>query len=694
MKFSEQWLREWVDPRLGTAQLAELLTMSGFEVEAIEEWRAAPGARAAAGEPRPGASDRIFDIALTANRGDCLGIRGLAREISLLTGAPLRRAGTRPLRADTRAARRVSLAAAKACPRYAGRVIEEVDATRPTPFFIAERLRRCGLRPVSVVVDITNYVMLESGQPLHAFDGARLSGGITVRFARAGERLELLDGRQCELERDQLVIADAAGAVALAGIMGGMASAVTEATRTLFLEAAWFAPAAIAGRARRLGLQTDASYRFERGVDYRGQVEAIEQASALILHCCGGRAGPVIDVKKPAQLPRPRRLQLRRATLDARLGLELEPRRVSAILKRLAGPVTAAADGWRVSLPPYRFDLGIEMDLVEEVIRIHGYRHLPGRRLGGAAGMHARGPDLRLRGWRRLLAARGYSEAITYSFVDAGLQARLLGEQPVVSLENPLASQQGVMRLSLWPGLLQALQANLARQQGRVRLFESGRIYRPGRMRPTEAARLAGVICGNTHPKQWGMSDTSSDFFDLKGDVEALLRQAAPGLEFDWQDTRHAALQPGQAAEIRVKDQRVGVAGQLHPALLQALELPAPVLLFELELDALPTGLERPAFVVPSRYPAVRRDLALLVDRDLPVSALLEAVRSAAGPVLHNLELFDVYQGEGIDSGKKSLALCLTFQKSSSTLIEEEVEAELRNILNSLGGRFGASLRT
>jgi phenylalanyl-tRNA synthetase beta chain len=442
-------------------------------------------------------------------------------------------------------------------------------------------------------------------------------------------------------------------------------------------------------------MQTDASFRFERGCDPGIQADAVEQATALILRHCGGRAGPVTDVLRFAQLPKPRSIRLRRSRLCELLGTDIEGRQVGAILRRLSSRVYVDQSGWRALVPAYRHDLELEVDLIEEVARIHGYQHIPGRRLAGSVGMRATpAPEIRLRDWRRLLAARGYHEAITYSFVDAALQERLLGPAPAVRLENPIASDQAVMRLSLWPGLLQAVRGNLARQQSRVRLFEAGRVYTPGHTKaPGESLKLAGMISGNTYPEQWDIKEDASDFFDLKGDLEALLRAAGLRAAPVWRALEHPALQPGQASEILVSDQRVGIMGALHPGLLQALDVPAPVLAFEIDSEALPAP-RPPAFRAPWRYPAMRRDVALEVASSLPAAELLEAVQSAAGPLLSNLELFDVYQGEGIDLGKKSLALGLIFQKSSSTLIEEEVEAELRKILNFLRERFGASLRS
>ncbi len=638
-----------------------------------------------------GANDTVLDIAITPNRGDCLSIAGVAREVAVLNGLSMIPPAIEAAPVGCDDSRGVRLQAARACPRYAGRIIDGVDATRPTPFWIAERLRRCGLRPVSVVVDITNYVMLELGQPMHAFDDARLHGNIRVRMAAGGEKIRLLDGADYTLSEDTLVIADDGGPVAMAGIMGGADSAVSESTHRIFLESAFFTPHAVRGRARRHGLMTDASYRFERGVDFSLQGRALERATGLILDCCGGSAGPVVDAVAKRSLPKQATIRLRESRIRRVLGTGVDAERVTEILMRLGLEAERQRGGWRVRPAPHRFDLILEADLIEEVARVHGYDRIPVSHLRGGLAMQRASGDERFPVWRRILADRGYYEAITYSFVSAEAQRRLLGAVAAVDLVNPISADMDCMRVSLWPGLLQALQFNLHRQQQRVRLFEIGRAFQTGEQLE-QNFHLGGVSYGNVFIEQWDKDDRLGDFFDLKTDVEAVLRILTPGLEIQWEPVRHPALQPGRTAEIRIGGQRVGVAGALNPGVAAALELPADVYLFELEIQLLPEISER-KFEEISQFPSLRRDLALVVDTTVPASRVLECVRRAAGKLLVNLQLFDVYDGEGIDSGKKSLALGLTFQKTSSTLIEEEVDSALGGILERLREDLGAILR-
>lgn len=789
MKFSERWLREWVDPPLSTAELAEQLTMAGLEVEATlslrPEWGpvvvglvetvakhpssgdlkictvstgsgasmqvvcgapgvaagglyalALPGARvgdsraldavtirgvrseamlcsraelglgeesgsllelkppAMAGMPLDRAlelDDHIFDLAVTPNRGDCLSISGIAREVAVLNSSKVRHPQTPAVAATSTRRREISLPVPDACPRYLGRVIEDIDVRRPTPLWIAERLRRADVRGINIVVDITNYVMLELGQPMHAFDDDRLQGGINVRRGRSAEALKCLDGLTRTLADDVLVIADASGAVALAGIIGGEYTAIDSHSRNVFLESAFFMPEYVRGRARRFGLQTDASQRFERGVDPALPAPALERASALILESCGGRAGPVIEAVSPGHLPAAPELTLRRKRLETLLGLAVPPERVSGILEHLGFRARETDGGWRVVSPSHRFDVTLEADLVEEVARIHGYDRIPSRRPDGRPAMHLQGPDPRFSAWRRILVDRGYFEAITYSFVDETVQAGLFESPAPIRLQNPIAEDMGAMRVSLLPGLLQALNYNLNRQQGRVRLFEIGRVFlaEPGL---TQDFRVAAVTFGNIYSEQWDRSNRLADFFDLKADVEALLTELRLNAESTYQPTDRAPFQPGQAANILLDKQLVGVVGALHPKRLSKAGIEVPVYAFELDAERLAVGPERP-FAEFSRFPSMRRDLALVVDRDLPVGDLLIVVRASGGELLTNLELFDVYEGEGVDLGKKSLALGLTFQKSSSTLIELEVEAALDGILGAVQGKFGAKLR-
>lgn len=790
MKISEQWLREWVNPPVATADLAEQLTLAGLEIEAADPvvlrfagvitgrveavsphpqadrlrlcrvnagrrgivevvcgaprikvggnyWLALPGARLADGrvlqaasvrgvmsegmlcsgaelgltddadslyelgeDTEPGldpaelfgsANDTILDIAVTPNRGDCLSIAGIAREAAVLNGLSMNSPPIEAVPVGCGASRGVKLQAPWACPRYAGRIIDGVDATRSTPFWIAERLRRCGLRPISVVVDITNYVMLELGQPMHAFDDARLRGNIRVRMAVGGEKIRLLDGIDYTLSEDTLVIADDSGPVAMAGIMGGADSAVSGATGRIFLESAFFIPDAVRGRARRHGLMTDASYRFERGVDFSLQAQALERATGLILACCGGSAGPVVDIVAKRSLPKPAAIRLRESRIRRLLGADIDADRVGDILMRLGLEVERKRGGWRARPAPHRFDLALEADLIEEVARVHGYGRIPGSPVRGALAMQRASGDQRFPMWRRILADRGYHEAITYSFVNGEVQRRLLGAVPAVELVNPISADMNCMRVSLWPGLLGALQFNLHRQQQRVRLFEIGRVFQMGE-HLVQTFHIGGVLYGKTVYEQWDIDNRLSDFFDMKADVEAILRVLTPGLEIHWVPARHPALQPGRTAKIQVAGRLVGHAGALNPALATALELPSEVYLFELEIQSLP-DVSSKIFKEISRFPSVRRDLALVVGAEVPADRVLECVRQAAGELLVNLQLFDVYEGEGIDSEKKSLALGLTFQKTSSTLIEEEVDSALSGILERLREDLGAILR-
>ena len=789
MKFSERWLRQWVDPPLSSGQLAEQLTMAGLEVESTvslkPDWgrvvaglvesvtphpasaelkicavntgsgsasqvvcgapgvaagklyaMALPGARTADGRVLEAASirgvlsegmlcsraelglgeesgallelqapakagmpleqvleldDHVFDLAVTANRGDCLSISGIAREVAVLNGLDVRCPEIPAVTATSDRRRSVSLPVPAACPRYLGRVIEDVEISRPTPLWITERLRRADVRGINIVVDITNYVMLELGQPMHAFDNDRLQGEISVRRAEPSEKLKCLDGQERDLAEDVLVIADASGAVALAGIMGGDGTAIGPGSRNIFLESAFFVPEHVRGRARRYGLQTDASHRFERGVDPSLPAQAMERASGLILEYCGGRAGPVTDATSHGHLPKPPALMLRRERLHMLLGVTVAAGQVSRILEHLGFSVRAVADGWEVGVPAHRFDVTLEADLVEEVARIHGYEHIPSRRPDGRPAMHRQGPDPRFSAWRRILAARGYFEAITYSFVDAAQQSGLFGAVPALRLQNPIATDRDAMRISLLPGLLQALHYNVNRQQTRVRLFEIGRVFL-ARPSLTQDYRIAGISYGNIYPEQWDRNNRLSDFYDLKADVEALLADLRVDGEIDYEAADVVPYQSGRTANIFFNKQRVGTLGALHPKALAGAGIDGPALAFELYAEHLVARSGR-HFAHFSRFPSMRRDLALVVGKDIQVAELLAEVRASGGELLTNLELFDVYEGEGVDSGKKSLALGLTFQKSSSTLIDAEVEAALGGILGAVQGKFGATLR-
>jgi len=649
-----------------------------------------------------GLDDRIIEIDLTPNRGDCLSILGLAREVAALTGARFTPQKPRP--PATRSRRRlkvtlkVTLKAPAACARYAGRAIEDINPQAETPLWLRERLRRGGVRSIHPVVDITNLVMLELGQPMHAFDLDRLAGGIQVRFARARETLELLDGTSPTLESSDLVIADDRRPVALAGIMGGQQTAVTSGTRHIFLESAWFRPEVIGLRARHHGLHSESSHRFERGVDPQLQRRALDRATQLILEICGGRAGPATEAVESRQLPRAVPILLRAARIERVLGMTLPAAQVESILKRLDMRVARARDksgrAWKVTAPSWRFDLVREVDLIEELARVHGYQRVPVQ--APPATLHVsplsetRVAESRL---RSVLIDRDYQEVITYSFVDPALQALIMPDQPALALANPIASDLAQMRTSLWPGLIQTVRHNLNRQQTRVRVFELGRRFRLGANGATDEQQvLSGVACGDAHPEQWGSATRPVDFFDVKADVEALL--ASSGQAFLFRPARHAALHPGQAAEIVQAHTGVvvGILGTLHPGLEASTGLDKSAILFEVTAEALQTGV-LPQFQEFSRFPSVRRDIAVIVDQAVSAQVVLEICRESAGNLLVNLQLFDEYRGEGIDSGRKSLALGLTFQDTSRTLSDKDVDAVVGRVVADLQARFNAQLR-
>jgi phenylalanyl-tRNA synthetase beta chain len=638
--------------------------------------------------------DASIEVDLTPNRGDCLSVAGLAREVGALYAADVVRPQIATIAAMHDEVRPVEVLAPAACPRYLGRVIRNVDLSRPTPQWMVERLRRSDVRSIDAAVDITNYVMLELGQPLHAFDLAEINGGIRVRMAEEGEKLVLLDGQEVTLRADTLVIADHQRALAIAGVMGGEHSGVTTSTRDIFLESAFFDTISVAGKARSYGLHTDASHRYERGVDWQLAREAMERATGLLLEITGGEAGPVIEVASEQHLPSVAPVTLRASRVEQMLGLVIESAEIERLLNALGLTVSADGDGqWRVEVPSHRFDISLEVDLIEELARLYGYNRLPVRypqaRLAPQAKAEAKGdlPEL-----RRLLVARGYQEAITYSFIDPKwFELFNPGTQPLL-LANPISNDMAAMRSSLWPGLVKALQHNLNRQQDRVRMFESGLRFVGQLGELKQEPMLAGVVCGSRLPEGWAQGRDVVDFFDVKADVEAVLGFAGALGEFTFAPGQHPALHPGQTARIERDGREVGYLGALHPELSRTLGLDRPVFVFELVLAEVATG-RLPKFHELSRFPEVRRDLALLADRDVAASAVLDVIRENAGEWLTDLRLFDVYQGKGIDPHRKSLAVGLTWQHPSRTLNDDEVNATTLAILTSLEERLNATLR-
>ncbi len=638
--------------------------------------------------------DASIEVDLTPNRGDCLSLAGLAREVGALYAAEVTRPVVIPVTVMHDEVRPVEVLAPAACPRYLGRVIRNVDLSRPTPLWMVERLRRADVRSIDAAVDITNYVMLELGQPLHAFDLAEINGGIRVRMAEEGEKLVLLDGQEVTLRSDTLVIADHTRALAIAGVMGGEHSGVSIKTRDIFLESAFFDQIAVAGKARSYGLHTDASHRYERGVDWKLAREAMERATGLLLDITGGEAGPIVEIVNEQFLPSIAPITLRAARISQMLGMEMDDSEIERLLSALG--LTIAAEGagqWRVEVPSHRFDISLEVDLIEELARLYGYNRLPVRypqaRLAPQAKAEARSdlPEL-----RRLLVARGYQEAITYSFIDPK-QFELFspGVEPLL-LANPISNDMAAMRATLWPGLVKALQHNLNRQQDRVRLFESGLRFVGQLEGLKQEPMLAGVVCGTRLPEGWAQGREVVDFFDVKADVESVLGFAGALDAFTFVPGKHPALHPGQTARIERDGREVGFVGAIHPELSKTLGLDRPVFVFELVLAEVALG-KMPKFQELSRFPEVRRDLALLVDREVAASSVLDVIRENAGEWLTDLRLFDVYQGKGIDPLRKSLAVGLTWQHPSRTLNDDEVNTTTQNILTSLEKRLNATLR-
>ena len=801
MRFSEAWLREWVNPDIDRRALLDQLTMAGLEVEIVEPVApplpnvvvarieacdqhpdgdhlsickvadgtgsrqvvcGAPNARpglltalALPGSELPGGTrveaaqirgtasagmlcsaaelglgddaagileldggacgtalnealaldDVSIEIKLTPNRGDCLSLRGLAREVEVLNGLPVRHQDAPPAATQSAAAFPVTLADPAGCPRYLGRIIEGMDLSAQAPLWMKERLRRCGLRSINAVVDVTNYVMLELGQPMHAFDLNALSERIIVRRADSGETLKMLDGRPISLGSQDLVIADEAGPVAIAGIMGGERSGVQATTEDVFLECAWFDPLTVAETARRFGLHTDASHRYERGVDHQLQPKAMERATALLIDIAGGRAGPVEEALATECLPTAAVVSLRQRRLHQLAGVTMDPGQVDAVLDRLGFQLRDRRetddDGvvWTITAPSHRFDIGIEADLVEEVCRIHGYDNIPSQM--PKAALRPRPKPLEQSGEGQLktqLAALGFQEVITYSFVDPIRQALLDPGAEALALANPMSADQSVMRTNLLPGLVEALRFNQNRQQRRAQLFELGLCFKTAAA-PTEpldqALLLGGLIWGERDPESWHGKPAATDFFDLKGAVERLLEWAGKKtLEFA--PSNDPVLHPGQQAAIVSSGEAVGRLGRLHPRVERQLELASGVLIFEVDGQA---ALSHPLrrFSEISNTPRARRDLALLVDESVSAGQVRETIVGALGTALRELTLFDVYRSKSLDSdresNKKSLAVGLTFQGASSTLTDQDIAVWMSSAIEALQSELGAQLR-
>ncbi|WP_422133200.1 MULTISPECIES: phenylalanine--tRNA ligase subunit beta [unclassified Endozoicomonas] len=792
MKFSEQWLRQWVALEADTQELVDKITMAGLEVDDVdpvagefsgvvvgeivaceqhpdadklrvtrvstgsEEFQVvcgAPNARvgirvpfATVGSVLPGnfkikkaklrgvesfgmlcaeeelgmaessdglmelpadatvgqdireylsLDDRIIDVDLTPNRGDCLSIAGLAREVSANFLADVSEVQVEPVAPTIDDTFKVAVESKEGAPRFLTRILKDVDITQPTPLWMIERLRRSGIRSIDPVVDVTAYVMLELGQPMHGYDLDTLKGSLIVRMAHEQEKLVLLDGQEVIMNTGTLVIADEQQALGIAGVMGGEGSGVSQTTRNVLLEAAFFDPITIAGKARSFGLHTDASHRFERGVDFQLQRKAIERATALILEICGGQPGPVAEAVSEDKLPELSTVKLRAEKVASLLGITIENDLIEALLTRLGLEMSSIAEGeWSVSVPSWRFDISIEEDLVEELGRIYGYERLPETiptallKLKQVDENRVKEGDI-----RRILVARGYQEAVSFSFIDPKLHQLFdPGREPVV-LANPIASDLSVMRTSLLPGLVKTVSYNLNRQQSRVRLFETGQTFVREGDSLRQENQIAAVITGSRYPESWAIKAEPADFYDLKGDVEALLELGGAAGEFRFENSSHDAMHPGQCAALVRDGKVVGHIGALHPSLTKKLEVNDALIMFEASLEAMSLG-KVTEFTPLSKFPEVRRDLALLVKQEVAADSLNQVIREEASELLKDVRIFDVYAGKGIAEGHKSLALGLTLQHASRTLKDEEVNQVIDSIVSRLGSEFGASLRS
>ncbi len=792
MKFSENWLRTFVDTPLATRQLADLLTFGGIEIEGVEAAApafervvvgevmsvekhpdadrlkvcqvrvsadageapltivcGAPNVRAGmrvpaalAGAQLPelqikaakvrgvmssgmlcsarelGVSDAadgllelpadapvggsvrealdlddwIFDSKPTPNRGDCLSLRGMAREVAALSATPLRGMDIPVVAGVHDAQPTIVLQAPQACPLYCGRLVREVNVHAPSPQWMVRRLARSGVRSISAVVDITNYVMLELGQPLHAFDASRIEGDICVRFARPGEKIELLNGETRELDASFLVIADERKALALGGIMGGAHSAVGDATQDILFEAAYFDPQVIAGKSRVLGFGSDAAYRFERGVDFAGAREALERATRLLLDICGGSAGPVAMARDEAHVPQRRCIELRLDRIGRVLGVPFASGTVRDIFTRLGFSHESAAGALRVTPPAYRFDVAIEEDLIEEVARVHGYNRIPAS-IPAVASAGLPAPE-RLRpttALRRLLAARDYQEVVTYSFVDPAWEADFCANTSPIALANPIASQMAVMRSSLIGGLIGTVAHNLHHGQARVRVFEAGRCFLNGKSDDGyhQPWHIGAAACGDACGEQWGVRPSRTvDFYDVKADLEALFE---PGT-LVFQAQAHPAFHPGKSARVLQAGSGIGWIGELHPHWRQKYDLPLAPVLFEVAMDAAAVRL-LPEYRAISKFPPVWRDLALIFDETLTYQAILDAVSAQKPAAITAFSVFDIYRGPGVENGKKSLAFRMLLQDTHKTMTDAEVDSAVSEIIKILQERFNAKLR-
>jgi phenylalanyl-tRNA synthetase beta chain len=791
MKFSEKWLREWVNPKMDVMELSHQLTMVGHEVNSIELQGAKLDdvviAEIISVDPHPNADrlsichvstgkgkpiklvcgapnvtvnmksslavagvqladgtelrrlkirgvesngmlcsaielglgdeadgiiafpndaptglklskyldlpDNVLDVDLTPNRGDCFSIFGIARDVAAMTDIDLTLPDLPSIPASIENVYPVEIGDSSVCPRFVGRVVCDINPCAKTPIWMTERLRRSGFRTIHPVVDISNYVMLELGQPLHAYDLALLQGAIKPRFAKKNEKITLLDEREVNLSKDTLVITDDSGPIGLAGIMGGLSTAVSETTKDVFFEAAFWPTSVIAGRARSYRLHTDASLRFERGVDFEGQARAIERATELLIGISGGDPGPLIDLIDNNQLPLISSILLRKSRLKKILGVDIPNDRVVEILKNLGLNIKNMTDGWEITPPSFRFDLVIEEDLIEEIARIYGYDQIPEKTAKTEVSLGSLvKTTTELEQVAAILVARDYQEIITYSFIDAEKNQQFTGEASELILSNPISSEMSVMRGSLWPGMIEAAGSNVARQQDRIRFFEIGKSFHGTLKEPIEVVRVAGLALGSNLPEQWDVRIKDIDLFDMKSDLETLLKMATTGATIDYDTANHPVLQSGQASNIMRNGHVIGVFGKLHPTIGLKMNLDKGVFLFELDAGlAFTSNIPKSATI--SKYPTIRRDIAIVVDDEIAAAELIRVAASSVPDIIQKVTIFDVYRGKGIEIGRKSIALGLILQETSRTLTEADADSVIDTVVRNLERKFKAELR-
>jgi phenylalanyl-tRNA synthetase beta chain len=653
-------------------------------------------ADAPVGEPFAGymnLPDATYEMDLTPNRGDCFSVIGLARDIAAMTKSEFTEASVDPVAATIDDIQAIEIARPEQCPSFAGRIVRNIAPGAKSPLWMTERLRRSGLRPIHPVVDITNYIMLELGQPLHAYDLALIQGAIRPRLASAGEKLTLLDEREVSVSDSTLVISDDSGPIGLAGIMGGLSTAVSDATTDVFFEAAFWPQEYMAGIARSYSLHTDASARFERGVDPQGQVRAVERATQLLLEICGGKAGPLVHNSSIDQMPVRESIRLRRARIAKLLGVEIDDDIVSGILQRLGLQATKITAGWDVIPPSYRFDITLEADLVEEVARIYGYDNIPEFTAIAETPLEIVTESVvDIDKAASTLIARDYQEIITYSFIDSNSDKLLSGIESELVLSNPISSAMSVMRASLWPGMLSVAASNSARQQNRIRLFEIGKSFHGSLDKHEEVERIAGLLMGPVLPEQWGSKSQPVDFFDIKSDVAAMLGLTGDSGHYEYVSATRAALQPGQTASIIRDSRTVGVIGKLHPRLAKHFDLKHDVFLFELDV-AKAFASAAPVATMVSKFPASRRDIAVIVDEKISADDIVKTVAATAPDLIQDVRIFDIYRGPGIEAGLKSVALGLILQETSRTLTDEDADSAMTAVIQELENKFAAELR-